>query len=66
MNDATVLDLTGSVVDVCIELRKKCKTKLPDAIIAASAMVYDLVLITRNIPNSKNIQGLKVINPHSF
>lgn len=66
MNDATVLDLTGSVVDVCIELRKKNKTKLPDAIIAATAVVYDLVLITRNITDFKNIQGLKVINPHSL
>jgi predicted nucleic acid-binding protein len=65
MNDATVLDLTAPVVDVCIELRKKYKTKLPDAIIAATAMVYELVLITRNIPDFKNIQGLKVIDPHS-
>ena len=66
MNDATVFDLTGSVVDVCIELRKKYKTKLPDAIIAATAMVYDLVLITRNISDFKNIQELKVLNPHSL
>ena len=66
MNDATVLDLTGPVVDVCIELRRKYKTKLPDAIIAATALVYDLVLITRNISDFKNIQRLKVINPHSL
>ena len=66
MNDATVLDLTGSVVDVCIELRKKYKTKLPDAIIAATAIVYDLILITRNTPDFKIIQGLKVINLHSL
>jgi predicted nucleic acid-binding protein len=66
MNDATVLDLTGAVVDVCIELRKKYKTKLPDAIIASTSIVYDLVLITRNISDFKNIQGLKIINPHSF
>jgi len=66
MNDATVLDLTGSIVDVCIELRKKYKTKLPDAIIAATAMVYDLALITRNISDFKSITGLKVVNPHSL
>ena len=65
-NDATILDLTGPVVDVCIGLRKKYKTKLPDAIIATTAMVYDLDLITRNISDFKNIQGLKVINPHSL
>jgi predicted nucleic acid-binding protein len=66
MNDATVLDLTVSVVDVCIELRKKYKTKLPDAIIAATAMVYDLILITRNISDFKSIHELKVVNPHSL
>jgi hypothetical protein len=66
MTDATVLDLTGSIVDVCIELRKKYKTKLPDAIIAATAMVYDLSLITRNISDFKSIQGLNIINPYSL
>lgn len=66
MYDVIVLDLTSPIVDVCIDIRKKNKTKLPDAIIAATALVYDLVLITRNISDFKNIQGLKVINPHSF
>ena len=41
MHDATILDLTNSVVDVSIDIRKKYKTKLPDAIIAATALVYD-------------------------
>lgn len=66
MEDATILDLTSSIVDVSIDIRKKSKTPLPDAIIAATAIVYDLVLITRNISDFKNIQGLKVINPHSI
>lgn len=66
MYDANVLDLTSPVVDVCIDVRKKNKTKLSGAIIAATALVYDLVLITRNISDFKNIQGLKVINPRSF
>jgi predicted nucleic acid-binding protein len=37
--------------------------KLPDAIIAATALVYDLTLITRNTSDFKNMEGLKVINP---
>ena len=64
MYDATVLDLTSSVVDTCIDIRKKNKTKLPDAIIAATAIVYELVLITRNTSDFKNIQGLKLIDPY--
>ncbi len=66
INDATVLDLTNNVVEASIEIRKKHKTKLPDAIIAATALVYDLVLISRNISDFKNIDGLKVIDPHSL
>jgi predicted nucleic acid-binding protein len=40
--------------------------RLPDAIIAATALVYDLVLISRNISDFKNIDGLQVIDPHSL
>jgi len=64
MNDASVLDLTESIVDKSIEIRKSHRTKLPDAIIAATAFVYDLILITRNVTDFKNIQGLQVIDPH--
>lgn len=66
INDATVLNLTNNVVDTSIEIRKKHKTKLPDAIIAATALVYNLVLISRNLSDFKNIDGLQVINPHSL
>ncbi len=63
MNDAIVLDLTEDVANQSIQIRKTRKTKLPDAIIAATAMIYDLALITRNIDDFKNIPNLKVVNP---
>ena len=63
MNDATVLDLSDSIVDASIEIRKNNKTKLPDAIIAATALVYDLTIISRNVNDFKNITGLNYINP---
>lgn len=63
IDDSTVFDLTNNVIETSIEIRKKHKTKLPDAIIAATAMVHDLILITRNISDFKNIDGLKVIDP---
>lgn len=66
MNDATVLDLTGNIVDVTISIRKNFKIKLPDAIIAATALVYDLILISRNISDFRNIKDLKVINPYNL
>lgn len=66
INDATVLDLTNNIVEASIEIRKKHKTKLPDAIIAATALMYNLALITHNTSDFKNINGLQVINPHSL
>ena len=66
INDATVLDLTNNVVEASIEIRKKHRTKLPDAIIAATALVYDLVVISRNTADFKNIDGLQVIDPHNL
>lgn len=39
INDADVLELTESVVNQTIELRKQYKTKLPDAILAATAPI---------------------------
>ncbi len=66
INDAIVFDLSNNLVEASIVIRKKYKTKLPDAIIAATALVYDLIVISRNISDFKNIDGLKVIDPHSL
>lgn len=66
MNDATIFDLTSSIVDISIDIRKKHKTKLPDAIIAATAIAYDMILLSRNVSDFKNIQGLQVVDPHTI
>ena len=64
MDDALILDLTPDVINLSIAIRKTGKIKLPDAIIAATALVFDLTLITRNSADFKNITGLKIVNPH--
>lgn len=60
---STVLQINNDIVNKTIDIRKTKKLKLPDAIIAATALVYDLTLITRNTSDFADIQGLKVINP---
>ena len=60
---ADVIELTGEITSKTIELRKVYKTKLPDAIIAATSLVHDLTLITRNTKDFDNIEGLHVVNP---
>jgi predicted nucleic acid-binding protein len=37
--------------------------KVADAIIAATALVFDFTLITRNTEDFKGIAGLKISNP---
>ena len=64
--DSVVFDLSDKVVEKCIELRKKTRIKLPDAIIASTALVYDLKLISRNTSDFNHIGGLVTINPHSI
>ncbi len=65
VHDISVLELTSSIADRCIEVRRQHRIKLPDAIIAATALVYRLKLVTRNVSDFKNIEGLHVLNPHS-
>lgn len=61
---SSMLNINDAIIEQTIKIRKTYKTKLPDAIIAATAMVHNLVLITRNLKDFDNIEGLEVINPH--
>jgi predicted nucleic acid-binding protein len=54
------------VVDKTIEMRSLYKIKLPDAIIAASALVNELAIITRNTKDFTKIDGLEVLNPYEL
>lgn len=61
--DALVVELERTIKLKTAYIRKQHKIKLPDAIIAATALVYDLTLITRNTDDFKNIVGLTTLNP---
>src|SRR5436309_1258131 len=60
INGSIVLDINNDVTNRTIIIRKGKKIGLPDAIIAATAIVYNLTLITRNNDDFKNINGLIV------
>jgi len=64
VSESLVLGITEDVVSVCIEIRKACRIKLPDAIIAATAISQGLELLTRNIKDFEVVKSLKVLNPH--
>ena len=46
-----------------IELCKQNKIKLPDAIIAATALTEGFTLVTRNTGDFKKIPKLDILNP---
>ncbi len=66
MDDSVIFDLLEDVVNQSISLRKRHKIKLPDIIIAATALMFDLQLITRNVKDFHGIENLKIINPWDF
>lgn len=63
VNIATILPLNELVVQKAIDIRQIKKIKLPDAIIAATALVHNLELISRNKSDFSNIKGLTCFDP---
>jgi len=55
--------LDDGVIEQSIKLRQQKKMKLGDAIIAATAMTYDIPLVTRNVDDFDHIDGLDLKNP---
>lgn len=51
------------IAEGVIQIRKNKRIKLPDAIIASTAIFNDLCLITRNVDDFSNISNLNIMNP---
>ena len=63
VEQSNIFLLTEDVVEQTIELRQRYKIKLPDALIAATAIVHDFTLISRNDKDFSNIKELSYFNP---
>jgi predicted nucleic acid-binding protein len=55
--------LLREIEDKTIQLKRQYKIKLPDAIIAATAINQDAFLVTRNVNDFQGITGLNIENP---
>ncbi len=66
ISDSTVISLEESIINRTISLRKTSKIKLPDAIIAATALEHNMQLITHNIKDFTNIPDLIVVNANAL
>ena len=60
---AKVLPMSRDIVDRAIQLRRQRKIGLADSLIAATALDYDIQLVTRNTSDFDWIDGLKLLNP---
>ena len=64
VQSVAVLPLGEPVTQQTIRLRQQHRIKLPDAIIAATALVHGLALLTRNVSDFQALDGLVVLNLH--
>lgn len=62
IKDANILQLTPKIVTECVKLKRSKKIKNPDAIIAGTALIQHLQLITSD-KGFNHIKGLKVLDP---
>ena len=60
---AKVLPLSDAVVARAVTIRQSRGMFLGDALIAATALVYGLELLTRNVKDFAGVSGLSVIDP---
>lgn len=63
---ANLYEIDKSIRIQTINLRLHNKIKIPDAIIAATALVNGFVLVTQNEKDFINIDGLKLVNPYKI
>ena len=55
LNNFTIIDTSENIALQCLKNREKKKIELPDNIIASTAQVNDLILVSRNIKDFKDL-----------
>ena len=63
MNIATILPISHPIIETTVWLRQNKRIGLGDAIIAATAIVHNRILVTRNVSDFSSIDNLVVFNP---
>lgn len=66
LDAVNIIDLKKEIIDQTILIRQTKKISLGDSIIAATALVNNFTLLTRNTNDFKNIEALKVIDPYQL
>lgn len=60
---AQILAISQPVLEQAVRLRQMRRLSLGDGIIAATGLVHNLTVVTRNIDDFRWIEGLRLYNP---
>jgi len=66
IENAVMHHIDEAIVEKTIEIRKNYRIKIPDAIIAATCLTFNLSLITLNISDFEKIEGLNILHPEKL
>jgi len=58
-----VLPITADIITLSIQFRQNQKMSIGDAIHAATAITYNLEILTRNVADFAHLPGIKLSNP---
>jgi len=63
IDSAIIFPVDDDIANKAIDFKKEANVKLADAVIAATALLNNMKLATRNVDDFKMIKGLEVIDP---
>ena len=66
VSNSTIIGVNDSIIQETIRIRKFFKLKLPDALIAATAITNNITLIADNDRDFKQVPELKYLNPNAI
>lgn len=66
IDGSVIMAIDEEIVAQAILIRRQKKIKLPDAVIAATSVVNNLTIVSRNEKDFKGLKGVKVINLHKL
>lgn len=65
LNEFQNIGIDKTIEEKTIEIKKTNKIKIPDAIIAATAIIYNCTLVTRNVTDFNELTELRLFNPYN-
>ncbi len=59
------IEVNNEIGKLAGEIRRKFGLSFPDSIIAASCVLFNAKLVTRNVRDFKRVKGLEIVVPYS-